>query len=71
MRSSLVDESNRAYKPIRPDWPLFECLSWLPPNLTSPNTTSTLVVGGGGRSPSYMMNATDVEKIQLAVNFAR
>lgn len=41
-------------------------MSCLPPNLTRPDATCIL-----GGLPSYVTNATDVEKIQLAVNFAR
>ncbi|KAI7778255.1 restculine oxidase precursor [Diaporthe eres] len=56
----------QSYDPTGIDWPLLEGLSCLPPNFTRPDATCTL-----GGLPSYVMNVTDVEKIQLAVNFAR
>ena len=45
-------------------WPLYQGRSCLPP--TDANATCTL-----GGSPSYVVNASSVEHIQLAVNFAR
>ncbi|KAI8272682.1 FAD-linked oxidoreductase ZEB1 [Colletotrichum sp. SAR 10_98] len=58
--------SYQASEPTGLDFPLYEGVSCLPPSLTRSNATCTQ-----GGHPSYVLNATNVAQIQLAVNFAR
>ncbi|KAF4909239.1 FAD-linked oxidoreductase ZEB1 [Colletotrichum fructicola] len=58
--------SYQAFEPTGLDFPLYEGVSCLPPSLTRSNATCTQ-----GGHPSYVLNATNVAQIQLAVNFAR
>ncbi|KAI7783097.1 FAD-linked oxidoreductase YvdP [Diaporthe eres] len=67
---SWTDPAWRAAQPTEVDWPVFEGMSCLPPGLgdflSRPNSTCEL-----GGMPAYVVNATNVAQIQLAVNFAR
>ncbi|RYP48227.1 hypothetical protein DL768_005834 [Monosporascus sp. mg162] len=53
-------------EPLGYDYPIFEGVSCLPPPLT--RTGASCAQGG---LPSYVVKATNVAQIQLAVNFAR
>ncbi|KAF9876628.1 FAD binding domain protein [Colletotrichum karsti] len=48
------------------DFPLYEGVSCIPPNVARPGAECTQ-----GGNPSYVVNVTNVAQIQLAVNFAR
>ncbi|KAL1848531.1 hypothetical protein Daus18300_013584 [Diaporthe australafricana] len=66
---SWTDPAWRAAQPTEVDWPVFEGMSCLPPDLgdflSRPNSTCEL-----GGMPAYVVNVT-IAQIQLAVNFAR
>ncbi|KAI0011536.1 FAD-binding domain-containing protein [Xylariaceae sp. FL0662B] len=53
-------------EPLGIDYPIFEGVSCLPPTLTRTGANCTL-----GGMPSYVVKATNVARIQLAVNFGR
>ncbi|KAI4866571.1 FAD-binding domain-containing protein [Hypoxylon rubiginosum] len=53
-------------QPLGIQYYVFEGVSCLPPSLTRTNATCTL-----GGMPSYVVKATNVAQVQLAVNFAR
>ncbi|RYO76028.1 hypothetical protein DL766_007703 [Monosporascus sp. MC13-8B] len=57
---------NTTIPPLGYDYPIFEGVSCLPPPLT--RTGASCIQGG---LPSYVVKATNVAQIQLAVNFAR
>ncbi|KAJ0107569.1 hypothetical protein J7T55_007759 [Diaporthe amygdali] len=67
---SWTNPAWRAAQPTEVDWPIFEGMSCLPPDLgdflSRPNSTCEL-----GGMPAYVVNVTNVAQIQLAVNFAR
>lgn len=56
----------RSSAPTGIDWPLLEGVSCVPPSVAPPNATCTL-----GGMPTYVVKATNVAQVQLAVNFAR
>ncbi|TDZ32126.1 FAD-linked oxidoreductase ZEB1 [Colletotrichum spinosum] len=58
--------SYQASEPTGQDFYVYEGVSCLPPSLTRSNATCSQ-----GGHPSYVVKATNVAQIQLAVNFAR
>ncbi|KAI1759608.1 FAD-binding domain-containing protein [Hypoxylon sp. FL1150] len=56
----------QASQPLGIQYYVFEGVSCLPPTLTRTNATCTL-----GGMPSYVVKATNVAQVQIAVNFAR
>ncbi|WYZ38097.1 hypothetical protein EsH8_III_000011 [Colletotrichum jinshuiense] len=58
--------SYQASEPTGLDFPIYQGVSCLPPSFTRSNATCTQ-----GGYPSYVLKATNVAQIQLAVNFAR
>lgn len=64
MNQTLI--SSRLSQPLGIQYYVFEGVSCLPPSLTRTGANCSL-----GGMPSYVVKATNVAQIQLAVNFAR
>lgn len=60
--------SLRISNPSELMFPMWEGITCIPPGIATNEPTGTCTIGG---YPSYVVNATNVAQIQLAVNFAR